>query len=749
MGIHIARSVTRYGWSVVAFLFLVVSAGHPARAQQAFYTFTSGPTGDGFVWDFDQPPFGLNDLPDGETFFAPTDNGDVINIENFSGNVTFFDTQYQAAGNSTHIDAEAWWGNPLTGGNEVSISFSNTTNGFADTIQFDFAWALAGQNADPFLEITFFDPDGGEAYESYDLDDIFPAGGAFGGFDGAAGTIDIDASLLLDDLGEPLSGIESMMIDVSPVATLGGTGEFAIDNLSINAGGGGVPGSNVFPSVNGGTDISGAIISRNQLVGTGMVRINQEITNNGTDSTTYSTSLAPGGNLADPGQVNGAPIDSGQSMLTPVIATLDSNLPSGTYASDLVVTNNLNPADPDNQVTREVRLHDPVVLTVNNSTPLGGGDQVTITNANVEPHAGALRAADEISSIQVIGPFTLSEFTGLTTGFLGNEFVTASSTATANISFQSNGLLSGIHQGTITVEHQHVSDTGFYLAGATPQTSIVWNLQHTLTDMLAGTAPIAADESFANLPGVNNPTTAIALIDGVSSSSQDVSLQITGAPPSGNQTVASVATSTVDLSFDSPGDLYVLQFTYTDANLPADLDESDLQLLYFDPVPGDWTLAIRGNSDGGAGGAMFAGGYADYLDTLGGGVLDTSDLSAYGVDTANNHAWAVLDHASQFTVGQFFFTADFNRDGTVGSLDLAQWKNDAGQSAGSDADFDGDSDGNDFLAWQRQLGSQVTTVAAQMAIPEPASWVLLLLAGLLAPKTCPASETSIVNRRDL
>jgi len=711
-------------------LAIVLFAGPAAWAQSALYTFTSGPTGDGFVWDFDQPPFGLHDLPDGETFLAPDDSGDDINIENFSGNVTFFDSNDQAAGNSSHIDAEAWWGNPHSGSSEVGTSFINTSSGIADTIRFDFAWALAGQDADSFLDVRFIDPDGDEAYESYFLDEIFPAGGAFGGFNGAAGTIDIDASQLLDDLSNPLDGIESMLVDVSPIATVGGTGEFAIDNLSINGGGGGVPGSNIFPSVNGGTDSSNSIFSQSRLVHTGLATITQEVTNDGTDPTNYSTALVPGGNLADPGQVSGAPIGAGQSLFTPTIATLDSSLPSGAYESNLMIINDLNPADPDDQITHQVKLHDPVILTVNNTSPLAGGDQISIANAAVEPHAGALRAADEIISTQVTGLFELAGFTGLTSGFLGNEFVTAGSTATANITFQRFGLLSGLYQGTVSVEHKYVSDSGFFLSGATAQTPIVWNLQHHLADTPADTAAVLSGESFASQVGVNNLTTAATLLDGSSSSNQNVALQITGLPPLGSQTVASVATSAVDLSFDNPGDLYVLQFTYTNANLPVGMNESDLQLLYFDPGSGDWTLAIAGNSDGGTGGVMFAGAYADYLATLGGGVLDASDLSAQGVDTVKNHAWAVLDHASQFAVGQFFFSADFNRDGTVDNLDLVQWVGDAGQNGDSDADFDGDSDGTDFLAWQRQQGRGVTVASAQTAVPEPASWALLLLAGL-------------------
>ena len=49
-------------------------------------------------------------------------------------------------------------------------------------------------------------------------------------------------------------------------------------------------------------------------------------------------------------------------------------------------------------------------------------------------------------------------------------------------------------------------------------------------------------------------------------------------------------------------------------------------------------------------------------------------------------------------------TADFNSDGAVDGLDLAQWEDDYGINGDSDADGDGDSDGSDLLAWQRDFG---------------------------------------------
>ncbi|MBA3480803.1 MAG: hypothetical protein H0T51_03215 [Pirellulales bacterium] len=73
---------------------------------------------------------------------------------------------------------------------------------------------------------------------------------------------------------------------------------------------------------------------------------------------------------------------------------------------------------------------------------------------------------------------------------------------------------------------------------------------------------------------------------------------------------------------------------------------------------------------------------------------------------------------------------DFNGDSVVNGLDLAEWRADFGATGGSDADGDLDSDGADFLVWQRQLGQPTPGQAAGAVVPEPAA-AGLACAGLL------------------
>jgi hypothetical protein len=75
----------------------------------------------------------------------------------------------------------------------------------------------------------------------------------------------------------------------------------------------------------------------------------------------------------------------------------------------------------------------------------------------------------------------------------------------------------------------------------------------------------------------------------------------------------------------------------------------------------------------------------------------------------------------------FATRGDLNEDGMVDAADLAQWQNDFGVNGDSDADLDGDSDGADFLIWQRSLEATASAPSPAMA-PEPAGGLLVAVA---------------------
>ena len=76
-----------------------------------------------------------------------------------------------------------------------------------------------------------------------------------------------------------------------------------------------------------------------------------------------------------------------------------------------------------------------------------------------------------------------------------------------------------------------------------------------------------------------------------------------------------------------------------------------------------------------------------------------------------------------------FLAADFNQDGNVDGLDLAEWQQAYGMNADADADFDGDTDGADFLIWQRQYGQSSSSLVASSSVTVPEPTGLFLLAG--------------------
>ena len=67
---------------------------------------------------------------------------------------------------------------------------------------------------------------------------------------------------------------------------------------------------------------------------------------------------------------------------------------------------------------------------------------------------------------------------------------------------------------------------------------------------------------------------------------------------------------------------------------------------------------------------------------------------------------------------------DFDQNGVVNGQDLNLWKTNFGGSALPNSDGDSDSDGNDFLVWQRSVTAGAAAPAAA-AVPEPASVTLV------------------------
>ncbi|RMH13732.1 MAG: hypothetical protein D6698_13625 [Gammaproteobacteria bacterium] len=689
-------------------------------AQDAFYTFTSGPSGDGFNWP--ASPTGLLNF---DSTFPFDDFGGNNRIDNFTGNTVFFDAQYQAAGNSSLITNEAMWGNP------TDISFSSIDLDFGDdfftmvnTVAFDISLAMAGEDAPDFIEIDFFDDTENFATQTFPLTEIFNAGPAFGGFNGYAGHIHVNAADLIG-FGGPLAGISGMYINLTNIAAPGGTSEFAIDNLDINGSGG-----------SGGLDPSNSeVVLGTSNIGTNMIRNTfdaafdfVEVENIGSGGTTYSVILDP---TSDPEFVVATPatnqfIAGGQTIVngTGTIATISQTTLSGDYQASATLINDLNGLDPDDQVTYDITIFDPPSTTDNSGSTVQVdiAPNIFITNAAAGPHAGARRASVEVTNRAVTGDgFSV---TGLN---IGNR-ADASETENATVMFDRYGRVNGMYNGFFSVSLKMADPNRSFLNGATPVSDITWNLSYNLTTISSDTVVVNnGDPLGPGVIGVNNDDTAATLIDGTSNANQTLFMAFTSDPGSN----ANLAGTPVDLSFSNITiDPHVFQFSYI--NLPINVTGSELRVLFYDPLTGLWDEAVNANNSGTP--TFFAGSYDDYLSTLGGGILDPSDLGAYGVDTVNKHVWAVLDYDGVFGVGVLIpsIAGDLDGDGFVGIADLNIVLGNWNQNVTAGDPLQGDPSGDGFVGIEdlnQVLGNwnAGTPPGNNAHIPEPGVGIIGLL----------------------
>ena len=713
-----------------------------ASAQELEFSFTSAGSGtpedDPFIWPGDILPeepdnsfaAGYNELdPDFQTQY-------FVTFTNNTGNLAFFDDNYQAAGNSTVISNEALWGNPSVDTRfdpppsltiePVAIQ-SPIGGGFGqilhpDLILFDVTLA---RSSSPPAEITgtFEDTEGAVTGFSVPLDEIFPAGPAFGGFDGGAATVELTP-------GPGADGIVRLEIDFGSVNNFDGqVGEFAIDNFYARFVADEPPpptDSNVYPLPEGLGGI-GANSLTNQF---NDFTLWADVFNDGPEATTYSVQID--GDFFDPvteGQI-GVPIDPDQTIGQGMTAAV-SLATSGDKTGTMTLVNDLNGDDPDEVVGLRLVIFEPASLTDNTGQSIDpvAGDSMTVDNAPAP--AGGLRASAQVVSRSVAvssgRPFAVD---GLE---MGDAVHPGGSTAAR---VKTAGLLSGSYAGTFSAGFgMRTNDTlnPINLAPADPFATPSWDISFTLADRTEASAEVlvGADLDEEGVE-INTERTAVALIDGSSASDQTISLGfVAGTTLAGAPLVGEAAELTFSAALPGGGtqEPYVLAITYRDEDVPSAIEETALRILYLQS-PGQWTEAILANSDAGAGGAFFVGSFEEFEDAAGGFEESGLPLSAFGLDPVGNQAWAILDHAGIFAIGVPDATmGDANLDGVVDDNDLspllAHWGQDVTGQPGrgwGQGEFDGLAPVQD-----NDLSLLLANWTGAGAVPEPASAMVVLL----------------------
>jgi hypothetical protein len=116
----------------------------------------------------------------------------------------------------------------------------------------------------------------------------------------------------------------------------------------------------------------------------------------------------------------------------------------------------------------------------------------------------------------------------------------------------------------------------------------------------------------------------------------------------------------------------------------------------------------------------------DYIESL----LGTSNflgVAMVGDNNSHQFGFGASEYNATYVPATLMLTyaappnpADFNFDNLVGIADLTRWKGAFAADDRADSDGDGDTDGADFLAWQRHMGSNFAA-ASNVAVPEPRS----------------------------
>lgn len=294
-------------------------------------------------------------------------------------------------------------------------------------------------------------------------------------------------------------------------------------------------------------------------------------------------------------------------------------------------------------VTATAEVYQAADLTVNNAGPIFDGGSISVANAGTTD--GGQRAAAAIISKSVTGEgWSVS---GLDEGTVIDEGGSAGGAA----SFDRTGKLNGTHLGSLVLGFEH-ADQDIQGTSAGDLGFRDWDLSHTISGNVAatGSAAVRGGQGYAGF-GLTNGSgagTEASLLAGSAGGDSNISITFsTGNPGASND--GDRVSDVVNLE-GSGDDLIVMSLSYdpADISLGGYASEEELKLGWLSE--GKWVMAVEGNTgnNAGAGQQGFVGSFAAFQALHGTNL--SNYIGAFGVDTANNEVWAVINHNSEFAV---------------------------------------------------------------------------------------------------
>jgi hypothetical protein len=258
-----------------------------------------------------------------------------------------------------------------------------------------------------------------------------------------------------------------------------------------------------------------------------------------------------------------------------------------------------------------------------------------------------------------------------------------------------------------------------------------------LSNATAASALISPGGTYAGYSvvrnfGANDQHTNVQFLGGTANKATTLAVQFADAPTSNTNLISDI----VNIS-GTNGDSYVVQLSYNPGIIT---NGTTSPVLAWNNGSG-FIAAVLGNTGGTP--TEVNGAYNPLTDF---------SLGTYGINTANDTVWAVLNHSGSTigdSTGNFAvmqrIPGDANGDGVVNNLDLLTVTNNLNQPSGglwSKGDFtdSGTVNNGDLLTVVNNLNDGSTTVAATTSaalagsiaapVPEPASLALLAIGAL-------------------